>query len=66
MVQQAAALILADIREQQCDTEDSIALQRKLLSVAADGLHFQPPLLCLFLEQVVKPDFKNVQPLVKL
>jgi len=34
----------------------------KLLSVAgivADGLHFLPPLLCLFLEQLVKTGLKH-------
>ena len=54
MVQQAAALISADIREQQCDREFYPTAD----DIAADGLHFLPPLMRLFLERLVKPDLK--------
>ena len=50
MVRQAAALILADIREQQYDTEFYPTADE----VAGDALHFLPPLLRLFLERLVK------------
>jgi len=56
VVQQAATLIFADIREQQYDRE----FYPTANEVAEDALHFLPPLLHLFLERLVKPDLKRV------
>ena len=55
VVQQAAALMLTDIREQQYDREFYPTADE----VAEDALNFLPHLLHLFLEWLVKPDLKR-------